>query len=55
MTGEDFGYFAEKYPSLMMWLGTRRNDFHGLHNSKFLPDDEIIQDGIEVYKSLLLN
>lgn len=52
MTGEDFGYFADKYPSLMMWLGTRTGDFYGLHHPKFLPDDSIIQDGINVYKLL---
>jgi N-acetyldiaminopimelate deacetylase len=54
MTGEDFGYFAEKYPSLMLWLGTRKADFHGLHNSKFLPDDDIIHDGIELFKGLMI-
>jgi len=36
----------------MMWLGTRTGDFYGLHHPKFLPDDSIIQDGINVYKRL---
>ncbi|MFP4548777.1 MAG: M20 family metallopeptidase [Fidelibacterota bacterium] len=52
MAGEDFGHFADKYPSLMMWQGTRTGDFYGLHHPKFLPDDSIIQDGINVYKRL---
>ncbi len=53
MTGEDYGYFAERYPSLMMWLGTREKKFYGLHNPRFLPEDSIIDDGITVYKRLI--
>ena len=53
MTGEDFGFFAEKYSSLMMWLGTKKDKSYGLHNPKFFPEDSIINDGIEVYKLLI--
>lgn len=55
MTGEDFGFFTDLYPSFMFWLGTRRSEDkkYGLHHPKFLPDDSIIDIGIESYKLLL--
>ena len=54
MTAEDFGYFSDLYPSLMLWLGTRKHgEPTGLHSPYFLPDDDIIELGIEVYKVLL--
>jgi N-acetyldiaminopimelate deacetylase len=55
MTGEDFGFFTDLYPSFMFWLGTRqpRSAKFGLHHPKFLPDDSIIDLGIEAYKLLL--
>ena len=52
-TGEDFGFFSQEYPSLMFWLGTRVKDFHGLHNPKFLPPDEIIPVGINLMYGLI--
>jgi len=52
-TGEDFGFFSQRYPSLMFWLGTRIKDFHGLHNSKFLPPDEIIPVGVNIMYGLI--
>lgn len=48
-TGEDFGYFSNCYPSLMFWAGTSKGEKFGLHNPKFLPDDEVI----EFYSSLV--
>jgi len=53
MTAEDFGYFTEKYPSFMFWLGTRKNNKTGLHTPYFLPDDEVIDMGIDINKILL--
>ncbi|MFN4200917.1 M20 family metallopeptidase [Fervidobacterium riparium] len=42
-TGEDFGFFTMKYPSLMFWAGVRTSEeVWGLHNPKFLPDDCVI-------------
>jgi len=42
-TGEDFGFFTMKYPSLMFWAGVRtKEQSHGLHNPHFLPDDEVV-------------
>ncbi|KLO24444.1 amidohydrolase [Marinitoga sp. 1197] len=53
MTGEDFGFIAEKYPSLMFWLGTKVDKKFGLHSPYFLPDDSIINIGIEIFKKIL--
>jgi len=41
-TGEDFGYFSQEYPSLMFWAGVSKGEKYGLHNPKFLPNDEVI-------------
>jgi len=42
-TGEDFGFFTMKYPSLMFWAGVRTSDeIVGLHNPRFLPEDKVI-------------
>jgi N-acetyldiaminopimelate deacetylase len=42
-TGEDFGFFTMKYQSIMFWAGVRtKNEIVGLHNPKFLPDDEVV-------------
>jgi N-acetyldiaminopimelate deacetylase len=53
MTAEDFGFISKLYSSFMFWLGTKTNESHGLHNSRFLPDDSIIQLGKEAYISVL--
>ncbi len=53
MTGEDFGFFSQKYPSLMFWLGTSNGEKHGLHNPKFLPDDKIIETGKNIFADIL--
>ncbi len=53
MTGEDFGYFSQLYPSFMFWLGTSKGERHGLHHPKFLPDDSIIEIGIKAFKEIL--
>jgi N-acetyldiaminopimelate deacetylase len=53
MTGEDFGFFTDLYPSFMFWLGTSNGQKYGLHHPKFLPDDSIIETGIEVFKQIL--
>ncbi|MGE5681870.1 MAG: amidohydrolase [Bacillota bacterium] len=53
MTGEDFGFFSKLYPSFMFWLGTSSGEHYGLHTPKFLPDDSVIQTGINIYKDIL--
>ena len=52
MTGEDFGFIAEKYPSLMFWLGTGGEKV-GLHSPKFLPNDSVVEFGITLFKNLI--
>lgn len=54
-TSEDFGFISQVYSSFMFWLGTYKNKRYGLHNSKFLPDDSIIEVGINAFKEILLN
>lgn len=54
-TGEDFGFFSQRYPSLMFWLGTRKGkERYGLHSPYFLPPDEAVNIGIEVMWNLLI-
>ena len=53
MTGEDFGFFSQKYPSFMFWLGTSKGEKHGLHNPEFLPDDNIIEIGKNIFADIL--
>ncbi|MDR3667216.1 MAG: amidohydrolase [Ignavibacteriaceae bacterium] len=53
MTGEDFGFISKLYPSFMFWLGTRIDEQYGLHNPKFLPDDSIINKGIDIFNVIL--
>ena len=35
---DDFSFFAEKIPSLMLFVGTETTE--GLHSSTFLPNDD---------------
>lgn len=51
MTGEDFGFFSSLYPSLLFWLGSGCD--HPLHSDKYLPMDESIAVGIDVFWELL--
>lgn len=40
MTGEDFGYFLERIPGFMFWLGVETP--FGLHHAKLTPDERAI-------------
>lgn len=46
MTGEDFGYFLEKIPGFMFWLGV--DTPFGLHHSKIEPDEDAIDVAIQL-------
>ncbi len=46
MTGEDFGYFLEKIPGFMFWLGV--DTPYGLHHAKIEPDERAISVAIDV-------
>lgn len=45
MTGEDFGYFLEKIPGLMFWLGV--GSPYGLHHAKLNPNEEAIEIAVK--------
>ncbi|MFB5675805.1 N-acetyldiaminopimelate deacetylase [Paenibacillus terreus] len=46
MTGEDFGYFLERIPGFMFWLGV--DTPYGLHHAKLEPKEEAIGVAIRV-------
>lgn len=50
MTAEDFGYFTQKYKGLLFWLGAGNN--YDLHSPQFLPDDSVIDYGVEIFYKL---
>ncbi len=53
-TGEDFGFFTEKYSGLLFWLGAgNENDNADLHSPQFLPDEKAINIGIELFFLLI--
>jgi len=52
-TGEDFGFFSKKWPSFMFWLGTSKGERYGLHNPRFLPPDEVIDIGKNIFSKIL--
>ena len=52
MTGEDFGFFTSKYDGLLFWLGAETNG-ENLHSSSFLPDENAIQIGVDVFWSII--
>lgn len=45
MTGEDFGYFLEKIPGAMFWLGV--NSEHGLHSAKLNADEGAMEPAVK--------
>lgn len=46
MTGEDYGYFLEKVPGFMFWLGV--DTPFGLHHSKLKPQEGAIQYAVDL-------
>ncbi len=53
-TGEDFGFFTEKYNGLLFWLGVGKKDSNAdLHSPKFLPDEKAINIGVEIFFKLI--
>ncbi|MDY6914920.1 MAG: M20/M25/M40 family metallo-hydrolase, partial [Candidatus Cloacimonadota bacterium] len=52
--GEDFGFFAQKYPGLIFWLGAADSQSNSdLHQSDFLPSDSALGVGLEIFYKLL--
>ncbi|MDR0231468.1 MAG: amidohydrolase [Dysgonamonadaceae bacterium] len=53
MTGEDFGFFSQLYPTTFYRFGVRgRNQSGGLHTSDFLIDDEALKTSVGVMSYL---
>ena len=53
-TGEDFGFFTEKYNGLLFWLGAGiENDNADLHSPQFLPDEKAIDIGANIFFKLI--
>ncbi len=53
-TGEDFGFFAQRYPAGLFWLGCSNEDMkENLHTPRFLPDHGCIEIGVETMYRLL--
>ena len=54
-TGEDFGFFTDKYEGILFWLGTRSENCQKaeLHSTNFLPDEEAIEVGIKQFFQLI--
>lgn len=52
-TGEDFGYFAQKYAGLLFWLGVHSGREMDLHSSDFLPDERAIDLGVNLFFNLI--
>jgi len=54
MASEDFGFFLERVPGVMFWLGASQGkEDIGLHHPEFLPEDKSIDYGVKVFRSLL--
>jgi N-acetyldiaminopimelate deacetylase len=52
MTGEDYGYFLEKIPGFMFWLGV--DTPYGLHHSKLKPHEDAIQYAVDLLKQYFI-
>jgi N-acetyldiaminopimelate deacetylase len=52
-TGEDFGYFADRYKGLLFWLGAHSGQMMDLHSTNFLPDEKAIDVGLKVLYDLI--
>lgn len=46
MTGEDFGYFLERIPGFMFWLGVQAP--YGLHHAKLEPDERAMDVAVRL-------
>ncbi|MCK5848388.1 MAG: amidohydrolase [Caldisericia bacterium] len=55
LAAEDFGYFSDKFPSFMFWLGTREINQKavGLHHNDFHPSNNVIPLGIKAFQTIL--
>ena len=57
MISEDFSFYQKEVPGLFFMLGSRNEEkgfINGLHNLKFNFNEDILMNGLEIYKSLLM-
>lgn len=53
-TGEDFGFFTDRYKGLLFWLGAaNKNNDADLHSPEFLADEKAIDIGVELLYELI--
>lgn len=54
MVGEDFGFFTDRYPGLLFWLGTAEDNRPPapLHSPDFYPGNHNILNGIRLFNSI---
>jgi N-acetyldiaminopimelate deacetylase len=53
-TGEDFGFFAQKFPGLLFWLGASDSKQEkDLHEADFLPYESALEVGVDIFYKLL--
>ncbi len=54
MVGEDFGFFTDRYPGLLFWLGTAEKNRPPapLHSPDFYPENRNILNGIRLFNSI---
>ena len=50
MIAEDFAYYQKEVPGVFFFLGTQTP--YALHNAKFNFDEEVLLNGIELYKNI---
>ena len=58
MGGEDFSYFAKVKPGGMYRLGVRNIEkcyTAGLHNSKFMLDEDALEVGVKIFVQFVLD
>ncbi len=53
MTGDDFAYFAERWPGVYLWLGTGHPGARPLHDPAFDFNDAVLPTGIELWRRLV--
>ncbi len=55
LVGEDFGFFCNRWPSFMFWLGTRAGDDkpQALHTKTFFPGTEAVVQGLKVVTAII--
>lgn len=58
MISEDFSFYQKEVPGLFFMLGARNKEkgfVNGLHNLNFNFNEDILMNGLEIYKSLLIH